>query len=252
MNPVQLVGAGPGAADLLTLRALRALEAAQVVLYDALVSEEILDLCRHARLVPVGKRCGAHSLSQGEINRLLVDAARQAERVVRLKGGDPVLFGRVQEEIDALDRAGLPWEIIPGITAASAAAAQLGISLTCRGEARSVLLATSRVGHGESRPGWAPTQASADTLAIYMGGEETRALSAALIDRGWADETPAAVVVSASRSEGHTRITRLDQLARDGVPKQDGPVLLLLGSVVSRAQGARQSVSWETEVCCEG
>jgi len=233
---VYLVGAGPGAVDLLTLRAARLLALADTVFHDALVPVEVLELCAGAHRVSVGKRCGAHSMRQEEINRRLVSAARQGQTVVRLKGGDPVLFARVQEEIDALDAASIPWEIVPGITAASAAAADLGVSLTCRGEARSVLLATPRVGQGERSPAWSPAKAQADTLAIYMAGEEAPALAAGLLEHGWSGTTPVAIVVSASRPEKRVEITQLDLLA-GGVAAHhgNGPVLVLVGSVVGRA-----------------
>lgn len=245
---VYLVGAGPGAADLLTLRAARLLEEADTVFHDALVLEDVLGMCTQAKRVPVGKRCGAHSMPQSEINGLLVAAAQRGEMVVRLKGGDPAVFGRVQEEIAALNAAGIPWEIVPGITAASAAAADLGISLTCRGEARSVLLATPRVGDGEERTDWAPSKYSADTLAIYMGGEETSAWSAALLAQGWQASTPVAVVVSASRPERRAEITRLDRLAAGKTLKHGGPVILLVGSVVERAVVVQE----RQQDCCVG
>src|SRR5829696_5041385 len=134
---VFLVGAGPGAPDLLTLRAARLLESADVVFYDALVHPETIALAANAERVAVGKRCGKHSTAQRFINKRLIDAARRNAVVVRLKGGDPMLFGRAQEEIDALEAAGVPYEVVPGITAALAVSAELGISLTRRGLARS-------------------------------------------------------------------------------------------------------------------
>ena len=138
MKPkVYLVGAGPGAADLLTLRAVRILERADIVFHDALVSEEIIELAAKAQKVPVGKRCGRHSTAQRFINKRLVDAAATHAVVVRLKGGDPMLFGRAQEEIDALVSAGIACEVIPGVTSALAASAELSISLTRRGISRS-------------------------------------------------------------------------------------------------------------------
>ncbi len=148
LGKVHFVGAGPGAADLLTLRAARLLGEADVVLYDALVGREVLDLAPQAKKISVGKRCGRRSLSQSTINILLVDAALSFQRVVRLKGGDPGIFGRLHEEIFALDTAGIAYDIVPGITSALAAAAQLGVSLTERGVARSVTFATPAVGHG--------------------------------------------------------------------------------------------------------
>src|SRR5271165_6063715 len=133
---VYLVGAGPGAPDLLTLRAAKLLAAADMVLYDALVHPDILALAVRAEKIPVGKRCGKHSTAQQFINKRLVDAARRYQVVVRLKGGDPMLFGRAQEEIAALVAAGIGFEVVPGVTAALAASAEIGIALTQRGHAR--------------------------------------------------------------------------------------------------------------------
>ena len=166
---VYLVGAGPGAPDLLTLRAARLLGEADVVLHDALVHPDTLALAARAERIPVGKRCGRQSSAQRFINKRLVDAARRHRIVVRLKGGDPMLFGRAQEEISALEHAGIECEVVPGVTAALAAAADLGVSLTQRGAARSVAFVTPRVGEGEAPSQWARTVAAADTAVIYMG-----------------------------------------------------------------------------------
>src|SRR5499427_3428041 len=130
---VYLVGAGPGAPDLLTVRAARLLELADIVFHDALVHPGTLAIAARAELIAVGKRCGKHSTAQRFINKRLIDAAQRHAVVVRLKGGDPMLFGRAQEEIDALDAAGVPWDVVPGVTSALAANAQLGVSLTRRG-----------------------------------------------------------------------------------------------------------------------
>ena len=151
---VYLVGAGPGAPDLLTLRAARLLAEADIVFYDALVHPETVALAERAQKIAVGKRCGKHSTAQQFINKRLVDAARRHRVVVRLKGGDPMLFGRAQEEIAALEAAGIACEIVPGITAALAAAAELRTSLTQRGTARSVTFATPRVGANEPDSTW--------------------------------------------------------------------------------------------------
>ena len=148
---VFLVGAGPGAPDLLTLRALRLLQQADIVLHDALVHPETLALASKARLVQVGKRCGRHATAQSFINKRLVDAARRYACVVRLKGGDPMLFGRAQEELDALAAAGITAEVVPGITAAVAASAALGVSLTRRGLSRHVCMVTPRVDRKSTR-----------------------------------------------------------------------------------------------------
>jgi uroporphyrin-III C-methyltransferase len=152
---VYLVGAGPGAPDLLTLRAAGILKRADVVFHDALVHPQTLALAAHAQKFAVGKRSGRHSTAQKFINKRLVDAARGHKIVVRLRGGDPLLFGRAHEEIDALRRAGIDFEIVPGVTAATAVGAELGVSLTRRGLARSVALVTPRTGAGERENDWA-------------------------------------------------------------------------------------------------
>src|SRR5258705_2357235 len=150
MGKVYLVGAGPGAPDLLTLRAAEILERAEVVFHDALVHPQTLALATHALKILVGKRSGRLSTAQSFINKRLVDAARKHRVVVRLKGGDPTLFGRAQEEIAALNAAGIAFEVVPGVTAALAAAAEAGVSLTQRGIARSITFVTPRVGEGEA------------------------------------------------------------------------------------------------------
>ena len=156
MGKVYLIGAGPGAADLITLRGAELLRRAEIVFHDALVQREMLAFASGAKLVAVGKRCSQISTDQRFINRTLVEAASRYELVVRLKGGDPMLFGRAQEEIDALDAAGVPYEVVPGVTSALAASAEVGISLTQRGASRSVVFATPRIGDGENASAWAP------------------------------------------------------------------------------------------------
>jgi len=165
---VYLVGAGPGAPDLVTLRAARLLERADIVFYDALVHPETIALAANAKRIAVGKRCGQHSTAQQFINKRLVDAAAAHAIVVRLKGGDPMLFGRAQEEIAALQAAGVRYAVVPGITAALAASAEIGISLTQRGVVRTISLVTPRVGEGEAANDWARSMAAADAGAIYM------------------------------------------------------------------------------------
>src|SRR2546427_220680 len=169
MGRVYLVGAGPGAPDLLTLRAAEILERAELVFHDALVHPQTLALAARARKILVGKRSGRHSTAQSFINKRLVDAARKHGIVVRLKGGDPMLFGRAQEEMDALRKAGVDFEIVPGVTAATAASAELGVSLTRRGLARHVVFVTPRAGRGERENDWAASVLAADTAVIYMG-----------------------------------------------------------------------------------
>jgi uroporphyrin-III C-methyltransferase len=166
MGKVYLVGAGPGAPDLLTLRAARLLERADIVFHDALVHPGTLALAAHARFVDVGKRYGKISTEQRFINRSLIEAARIHATVVRLKGGDPMVFGRAQEELDALAQAGIECEVVPGVTAALAAAATLGVSLTRRGVARTVAILTPRVGKGESASEWLPAALGADSVVL--------------------------------------------------------------------------------------
>src|SRR6266446_6856187 len=184
MGKVYLVGAGPGAPDLLTLRAARLLAAADIVFHDALVHPDTLALAERAEKIAVGKRCGKHSTAQKFINKRLVDAARDHSIVVRLKGGDPMLFGRAQEEIAALEAAGIRYEVVPGVTAALAASAELGIALTQRGVARSVALVTPRIGAGEHPSDWAASVAAADTAAIYMGAGQAQEIADALRSAG--------------------------------------------------------------------
>jgi uroporphyrin-III C-methyltransferase len=233
---VYLVGAGPGAADLLTLRAARVLAQADVVFHDALVHPEVLAVASGAALVAVGKRCGRHSTAQRFINKRLVDAARAHRVVVRLKGGDPMLFGRAQEELDALAAAGVEVEVVPGVTAALAAAAELGVSLTRRGLSRNVVFVTPRAGDGEPANDWAASVAAADTAVIYMGAGEAAAIAAALRARGKAASLPVAVVENASSPESRRWLTTLGALPGLADEAFRGPVLILLGEVFAGAE----------------
>ena len=231
---VYLVGAGPGAPDLLTLRAARLLERADIVFHDALVHPEVVALAVRAEKVAVGKRCGRHSVVQRFINRHLVNAARRHAVVVRLKGGDPMLFGRAQEELDALAEAGVRFEVVPGVTAALAASAQLGVSLTCRGVARSVAFVTPRIGEGEGDSDWARAAVSADSVAIYMGAGQARALVDALVRAGRDASTPVVLVEGASL-EGSRRISGdLRDLPTLAGGLGGGPAVILLGEVFAR------------------
>jgi len=239
---VYLVGAGPGAPDLLTLRAARILAAADIVFHDALVHPDTLALAVRAEKVAVGKRCGKHSTAQRFINKRLIDAARTHATVVRLKGGDPMLFGRAQEEIAALEAAGVPYEVVPGVTAALAAAAELGTSLTQRGVARSVAFVTPRVGEGEDASDWARSLANADAGAIYMGAGQAEELATALVAAGKAPDTPIAIVENASLAQSHTIFATLGSLPRV-VGQSAGPAVILIGpQYKARAQTVRDSV----------
>lgn len=235
---VWLVGAGPGDPELLTRKAERLIGAATVVFHDALVGPGVLALATPtARLVHVGKRSGRHSKDQGTIDRLIVEAALAGERVVRLKGGDPAIFGRATEELEACRSAGIAVAICPGITAASAAAASLGMSLTLRGMARKLTFVTAHARAGE--PLELDWQALADpqaTLAIYMGKAAAGHVSRELLAAGLPGDTPVALVENASLpGERHFR-THLDLLglaARVGVGS--GPAIVLIGGALEHA-----------------
>ncbi|MGZ8230185.1 MAG: uroporphyrinogen-III C-methyltransferase [Burkholderiales bacterium] len=233
---VYLVGAGPGAPDLLTLRAASLLQRAEIVFYDALVHPETLALAAGAAHVPVGKRSGRHSTAQRFINKRLVDAACKHAVVVRLKGGDPMLFGRAHEEISALKAAGIAFEVVPGVTAASAASAELGVSLTRRGVARSVVFLTPRVGAGEKPNDWARAAASADTAVIYMGAGEAQAIASALLAQGVPATTSVVVVESASLAECRRFRMTLSDLPRLADVALQGPATILIGEIYADAE----------------
>jgi uroporphyrin-III C-methyltransferase len=230
---VYLVGAGPGASDLLTVRAARLLGEADIVLYDALIAEEVLRLASRAQMIPVGKRCGRHSTAQRFINKRLADAARGHKVVVRLKGGDPMLFGRAHEEIAYLKAQGIRVEVVPGVTAALAASAELGISLTRRGAARTVVFVTPRVGKGERESTWIASVLAADTAAIYMGAGEAEAIAAALIRAGKSAATPVALVEDATLPGMRVRYASLCELP--DLATTAAPTLILLGEIYREA-----------------
>lgn len=227
---VYLVGAGPGAPDLLTVRALRLLERADVVLHDALVHPDTLALAVRARRVAVGKRCGAHATAQGAIHRLMIECAATCDVVVRLKGGDPMLFARAHEEIEALRAAGVACEVVPGITAASAASAALRIPLTRRGDVRNFALVTPmKAGDAGHDCAAVRAAAAADAGAIYMGAREAARVAAALIAAGKSPATPVAVVENASLPTQRTRFTTLAGLRRERDATSSAPTLILFG-----------------------
>lgn len=231
---VYLVGAGPGAPDLLTLRAAELLRRADIVFYDALVHPDTLALAGKAEKIAVGKRCGRHSAAQRFINKRLVGAARSHAVVVRLKGGDPLLFGRAQEEIDALEQHGVEYCIVPGITAALAASAAVGVSMTCRGLSRNVAFITPRTGAGEQGHDWARSALAADTCAIYMGVGEAAQIAATLMARGASPDRPAVIVESATWSAERRIAVRLADLGAAAAQTITGPAVILLGEVYAR------------------
>jgi uroporphyrin-III C-methyltransferase len=240
---VHLVGAGPGALGLLTLRAARLLGEADIVFHDALVSKEILALAAQAKLVAVGKRSGRFSTAQQFINKQLLDAAKRHRTVVRLKGGDPMLFGRAHEEIAFLKKNAIKVEIVPGVTAALAASAEMQISLTRRGEARSVTFVTPRVGKGERESSWLKAALAADTVAIYMAAGEAEAIAKALINAGKPARTPVAIVESASLPNARVSFTTLQRLGA-----LQAPGLIFVGEVYREAAAAAADAEriWRT------
>lgn len=239
---VWLVGAGPGDPELMTRKAWRLLSEADVVMHDALMDVEGMKLANPAaKWVEVGKRHAQPSVEQAFICRALVGYAKQGLRVVRLKGGDPALFGRAAEEIAACRENGLEVEIVPGVTAACAAAADLQTSLTLRGVSRSVAFVTPRVGRREATGNqeWLRAALASETVVLYMAGSQAKEICTALIEGGRAAQTPLCVVESASRSGARLKLT-LAQVARDGLAAYSGPVSLLVGDALALAQVAQQ------------
>lgn len=236
---VRLVGAGPGSADLLTLRALKAIEGAEALLFDALVGEEILALApRRCLRIRTGKRAGGASMKQGEINALMARLALKGLTVVRLKGGDPSVFGRSGEEKDYLEARGIAVEVVPGVTAASAAAAQFGFPLTHRGVARRLLLLTARIHDGSlDTSGWAEAAADREaTLAVYMGRDSAAQIAEGLIALGRDPMTPALAAENAGSPAARlitAPLRKLGEAIEAAAPS--GPVLLIVGEVAARA-----------------
>jgi uroporphyrin-III C-methyltransferase / precorrin-2 dehydrogenase / sirohydrochlorin ferrochelatase len=239
---VCLVGGGPGDPELLTRRAAQRLADADVVFYDALVDQEALALAPTARRVFVGKRAGRQAVSQDAIHRLMIRAAQRGLRVVRLKGGDPFVFGRGGEEALALSAAGIPFEVVPGITSATSAAALAGIPVTHRGLASAFVVVS---GHGEEgyRPMLESMAPHAATIVVLMGVGHIGTIAALLIDRGWRPHTPAAVLFGASTAQSLVWTTSLSALMDDdNVPDHPGPGTVVIGEVV-RLQGAIGSIA---------
>lgn len=239
---VTLVGAGPGDAELLTLKAVKALQSADIILFDALVSDDVLDLARaEAKKMLVGKRGGKPSCRQEDINELMLKLARQGKHVVRLKSGDPSIFGRAGEEIALLEANGIPVTIVPGITSASALAAALGISLTHRDHAQSLRLVTGHSRHGGlpaelDRRGYADPNT---TLIVYMGGRTRCELARKLIAEGLSRTTPVAVVSSVSRDCEQRWFGTLELLSASALPPNfdvDQPVLIGIGQAFATAR----------------
>lgn len=233
---VALVGAGPGAADLLTLRALKLIQQAGAVVYDRLVSEEVLTLIPpDCPRFDVGKSRGRHSVSQAEIGALLVQLAQQGLKVVRLKGGDPAIFGRLAEELDALDNAGIRWQIVPGISAASGCAAATGIPLTERGIAQQLRFISAVDKDCNTTQDWASLARPGQTLVFYMGLSALSEISQQLIAHGLAPDWPLLLVENGSRPAQRQLLTTLAEAATAAQHMAlQSPCLILVGEVVLR------------------
>lgn len=225
MGRVLFVSAGPGAADLITLRGARALAQADVVLFDALTDPALRELAPHARWVDVGKRGFCHSTKQTAINAALVREARAHAVVVRLKGGDASIFGRLEEELQALEQAGIPCEVVPGVTAAIAAAAHTRRPLTRRGAGRSVSLTTAMTREGELH-----AARSADTEVFYMAGQQLPALSRQLLGAGWPADTPVSVVSRAGCADALASDHTVAQLAAASLLHKGRPTVVVVGA----------------------
>jgi uroporphyrin-III C-methyltransferase/precorrin-2 dehydrogenase/sirohydrochlorin ferrochelatase len=238
---VTLVGAGPGDPDLLTIKALRALQDADIIFYDELVSAEVLDRARRdAARVPVGRRVGKPGIGQDAINTLLIEAAKAGQRVVRLKGGDPFIFGRGGEEIEALRDAGVACSVIPGITAALGAAAESEVPLTFRGEALRITFLTAHKAKDAEAVDWSALTDKKMTVVVYMGMTAAPAIRAGLLAAGRSAQTPVGVFARATRPDSQAIVGTLDRLP-DLVDAIDGgPAILIIGDVVAHSAAWRQ------------
>ena len=234
---VYLVGAGPGDPELLTLKALRLLQSAEAVLHDDLVAPEILQLIPStAQIHNVGKRCGKKKILQGEINYLMVALAASGLRVVRLKGGDPLIFGRAGEEIETLRRNNIPFEIVPGVTSAMGAAAAAQIPLTHRRASSALVLITAHRASEKNPSDWSKFVATGATLVIYMPGQNYSDIARRLTSAGLAGETPCAVISRATTRYQRTYRTTVLELRR--TPQLASPTLVIVGEVVRLADPA--------------
>ncbi|EGA72356.1 uroporphyrin-III C-methyltransferase [Vibrio sinaloensis DSM 21326] len=230
---VALVGSGPGDVELLTLKAMRFLQQADVVLYDYLVSDDIMALVpSDTILVCVGKRAGHHSVPQEKTNQLLVDFAKQGHRVVRIKGGDPFIFGRGGEELEVLAEAGIAFHVVPGITAAAGATAYAGIPLTHRDYAQSAMFITGHLKAESDQMDWSTLARGNQTLVIYMGLMKSEYIESQLVTHGRSPETPIAIIERGTQSSQRIfkgQLTQLAELAKDA----QSPSLIVIGEVVS-------------------
>ena len=244
IGKVSIVGSGPGDIELLTLGAQRRLHAADVIVYDRLVSQDVLDLGRReAEYIYVGKKPGAHSVRQDEINRILVEQALKGHHVVRLKGGDPLIFGRADEEIQILRQNDIDCEIVPGITAAAAAAGSIGVSLTSRGHNKSATFMTGHDSKGFAEQDWAALAKENARCAIYMGLGASRFIQGRLLLHGAQRDHPVTIVENASRANEKVVKTTLEKMAQDIEKYQIlGPAILLYGYAVPEASQSAVTV----------
>jgi uroporphyrin-III C-methyltransferase / precorrin-2 dehydrogenase / sirohydrochlorin ferrochelatase len=239
---VTLVGAGPGDPDLLTVKALRALQDADTVFYDELVSAEILDrIRRDASRVPVGRRVGKPGIGQDNINRLLIDAAKAGQRVVRLKGGDPFVFGRGGEEIDALRQAGIGCSVVPGITAGLGAASQFEVPLTYRREATRITFLTAHKASDAGKVDWSVLTDNKMTIVVYMGMTAAPSVREGLLAAGRSPQTPVGVFARVTRPDAQAVVGRLENLPELVEQIDGGPAILIIGDVVAHSAPWRHS-----------
>jgi uroporphyrin-III C-methyltransferase/precorrin-2 dehydrogenase/sirohydrochlorin ferrochelatase len=239
---VTLVGAGPGDPDLLTVKALRALQDADVVFYDELVSPEILDRARRdAARIPVGRRVGKPGIGQDAINRLLIEAAKSGQRAVRLKGGDPLVFGRGGEEVEALRQAGVAYSVVPGITAGLGAAAQFEVPLTFRHEALRITFLTAHKAKDAEAVDWSALTDEKMTVVVYMGMTAAPTVRAGLLAAGRSPQTPVGVFARVTRPDAQAAVGALGELP-DLIEQIDGgPAILIIGEVVAHSAPWRDS-----------
>lgn len=248
---VWLIGAGPGAADLLTLRAQRLLQQADVIVHDQLVPAEVVEMGRRdAEQICVGKAKGSHSFTQGQINALIVRLAGEGKKVARLKSGDPMVFGRAGEEIAALRGAGIPYEIVPGVSAALAAAADTATPVTLRKVSTGLVVATAHGADDSELAHWAALAGTGLTLALYMGKSIAAETAGRLVAHGAAGDLPVGIVVNAGRADSRSYSGNLGDLAQGAVDFEDGPAVILIGPAVAHGdwvEAVARNVTKDTE-----